>query len=183
MSVHQFTVKKANGKEVPLSSFKGNVLLIVNTASKCQFTYQFEQLQELYDKYREKGFEILGFPCGQFDEQEMKTSDEAAQFCRANYGVTFSMFEKISVNGAEEEPLFTYLKENAPFAGFDEGDMTQKLLKMRLESNYPHWVVGDAIKWNFTKFLVDQNGQVIGRFEPFEEPLTFEKEIEKLLAS
>ncbi len=182
MSIYEFSVRKRNGEKVPLSTYKGNVLLIVNTASKCQFTYQFEQLQKLYEKYEKDGFEILGFPCSQFDDQELNTSEEAAQFCRANYGVTFSMFDKIIVNGKDEEPLFTYLKEKAPFRGFDEGDMTQKLLKMRLEAHYPHWVIGDAIKWNFTKFLIDKNGRVVHRFEPHEEPMTFANEIEALLA-
>lgn len=182
MSVYNnFSVERVNGHKISLKEYEGNVSLIVNTASKCRFTYQFEQLQSLYNKYKSAGFHILGFPSNQFDEQEPGTSEQAAQFCRANYGVTFPMFKKVDVNGMKEDPLFKYLKQEAPFQGFDESDMTQKLLKMRLESSYPHWVVGDAIKWNFTKFLVDKDGQVVSRFEPFEEPETFEKEIESLL--
>lgn len=183
MTVFDFTVKAKGGVDVPLSTYEGNVLLVVNTASKCEFTFQFEQLQDLHEKYQEKNFKILGFPCNQFDNQEPGTSEDAAQFCQINYGVTFPIFEKIAVNGEEEEPLFQYLKQKAPFQGFDESDITQKLLKMKLESHYPHWVVGDAIKWNFTKFLIDKNGMVVSRYEPFQEPVDFEKEIETLLAS
>lgn len=156
---------------------------MVNTASQCQFTYQFEQLQSLYDQWKDHNFEILGFPCNQFDEQEPGTADEANEFCRLNYNVSFPILDKVHVNGEKEHPLFRYLKQQAPFKGFDESDVTQKLLKMKLESNYPHWVVGDAIKWNFTKFLIDKNGRVVNRFEPFEEPTTFEKEIQKLVSA
>lgn len=183
MTVYQFTAKTINGKEKPLSTYKGKVSLIVNTASKCRFTYQFEQLQALYDKYQDHDFEILGFPSDQFDQQELETSSEAAQFCQRNYGVTFPIFDRVRVNGENESPLFRYLKQEAPFSGFDESDATQKLLKMKLESSYPHWVIGDAIKWNFTKFLIDRKGHVVKRFEPFEEPQSFESEIELLLAS
>lgn len=184
MSVYEkFVVENVNGEEVPLSKYAGKVSLIVNTASKCQFTYQYEQLQELYQKYQDYGFEILGFPCNQFDNQEPGSSGEAQQFCRLNYGVSFDMFKKIDVNGANAEPLFQYLKEQAPFQGFDETDMQQKLLKMKLESLYPQWVVGDAIKWNFTKFLIDKEGRVMNRFEPYKEPDSFKKEIERALIS
>lgn len=184
MSVYErFVVKKVNDEVVPLKEYDGYVSLIVNTASKCRFTYQFEQLQQLYESYKDKGFYILGFPSNQFDQQEPGTSEEAVEFCQMNYGVTFPMFKKIDVNGKEEEPLFKYLKREAPFKGFDESDMAQKLIKMRLESHYPHWVVGDAVKWNFTKFLIDKNGRVIHRFEPFEEPDSFKDEIDKLLSA
>jgi len=156
--------------------------MIVNTASKCKFTYQFEQLQSLYEKWKDKDFEILGFPCNQFDEQEPGTASEASEFCRLNYNVSFPILEKVYVNGEKEHPLFRYLKQQAPFKGFNESDITQKLLKLKLESNYLHWVVGDAIKWNFTKFLIDKEGGVVHRFKPFEEPKTFKEEIEKLIA-
>lgn len=184
MSVYdKFVVENVKGEKVPLSKYKGKVTLIVNTASKCQFTYQYEQLQELYDKYKDLGFEILGFPCNQFDNQEPGTSEEAQEFCQLNYGVKFDMFKKIEVNGTNAEPLFNYLKEQAPFKGFDESDMQQKLLKMKLASLAPQWVVGDAIKWNFTKFLIDKEGNVINRFEPHEEPDSFKREIEIALVS
>lgn len=179
----KFVVENVKGEKVPLSNYKGKVSLIVNTASKCQFTYQYEQLQELYEKYKAHGFAILGFPCNQFDNQEPGTSEEAQQFCQVNYGVTFDMFKKINVNGPDADPLFKYLKAEAPFKGFDETEIEQKLLKMKLAALYPQWVIGDAIKWNFTKFLIDREGNVINRFEPFEEPDSFKKEIELALVA
>ncbi|GEN29983.1 glutathione peroxidase [Cerasibacillus quisquiliarum] len=181
MSIYQFKVTTLKGEQVTLEQFKDKVLLIVNTASKCRFTYQFEQLQQLYLTFDKQDFEILGFPCNQFAEQEPGTSDEAAQFCRANYGVSFPMFAKINVNGVNEDPLFRYLKQKAPFRGFDETNIEEKLLKMRLANEYPEWLVGDSIKWNFTKFLIDKEGTVVNRFEPSVEPTTFEDEIRQLL--
>jgi len=181
LSVHTFEVKKVNGEKVSLSEFKGKVVLIVNTASKCRFTPQFEDLQKLYLKYRDRGLEILGFPCNQFANQEPGTNEEAAAFCRMNYGVTFSMFSKVEVNGKNAHPLFQYLKKEAPFKGFDESNITEKLLKMKIAEVHPEWLVGDEIKWNFTKFLIDQNGNVVKRFEPSEEPVDMEQDIEKLL--
>ncbi|WP_341482358.1 glutathione peroxidase [Bacillus kexueae] len=157
-------------------------MLIVNTASKCKFTPQFDDLQKLYDKYKEKGFEILGFPCNQFDAQEPGTSEEAASFCQINYGVKFPIFTKIDVNGKDTHPLFTYLKQEAPFKGFDEANITEKLLKLKIAELYPEWLVGDEIKWNFTKFLIDQNGNVVERFEPSTEPMDFEQNVKQLLA-
>ena len=155
MSVYEkFSVEKVNGETIPLSTYAGNVTLIVNTASKCQFTYQYEQLQDLYDKYKLHNFTILGFPCNQFDEQEPGTSEEAAEFCQLNYGVSFPIFKKIDVNGENESPLFKYLKQQAPFRGFDENHMPEKLLKMRLEENYPEWVIGDGTLRSF--YLIEQ---------------------------
>lgn len=183
MSVYQFKVEKTNGEKVSLSDYKGKVVLIVNTASKCQFTPQFEDLQKLYEKYHNQGLEILGFPCNQFANQEPGTSEEAASFCKMNYGVSFPIFAKINVNGKDAHPLFQYLKKQAPFRGFDESNITEKLLKMKIADIHPEWVVGDEIKWNFTKFLINQNGLVVKRFEPSEEPIDFEKDIKKLIAS
>ena len=181
MSIYQFAAEKANGEKISLAEFRGKVLLVVNTASKCRFTYQFEELQKLYESYRELGFEILGFPCNQFDQQEPGTSNDAALFCQLNYGVTFPMFSKILVNGKDAHPLFDYLKQAAPFRGFDESNMAEKLLKIKLANEYPEWLVGDDIKWNFTKFLIDENGQVVNRYEPWDEPPDFEQDIQKLL--
>lgn len=181
MSIYQFEVENAYGDKVSLEEFKGKVLLVVNTASQCRFTYQFEELQKLYEKYQKQGFEILGFPCNQFDQQEPGTSDQAASFCQLKYGVTFPMFAKIDVNGKDAHPLFHYLKQEAPFQGFDESNMTEKLLKIKLANDYPEWLVGDDIKWNFTKYLIDKNGQVVDRYEPWEEPVDFEQDVQKLL--
>lgn len=146
MSVYDFTMKDAKGNDVRLSDYKGKVLLIVNTATGCGFTPQYEGLQDLYDKYQEKGLEILDFPCNQFGNQAPGTEDEIVSFCSLNYGVTFKQFSKICVNGDDEAPLYTYLKSQQ--GGF----------------------MGSKIKWNFTKFLVDRQGNVIDRFAPTVTP-------------
>jgi glutathione peroxidase len=158
MSIEHFSVQTIRGEEKSMAGYKGNVLLIVNTASKCGFTPQYKELQEMYDEYKDKGFEILGFPCNQFGRQEPGTESEIEQFCELNYGVTFPMFAKVDVNGANAHPLFVYLKEKAP------GLFGTK-----------------AIKWNFTKFLVDRNGNVVRRFAPQTKPSELKEEIEKLL--
>ena len=141
MSIYAYSAKTIKGEEISLGEFKEKVLLIVNTASKCGFTPQYKELQQLYDEYYPRGFEVLGFPCNQFGSQEPGTEDEIDAFCGRNYGVTFPMFAKVDVNGENTHPLFKYLKSQAK------------------------GVLGsEAIKWNFTKFLVDRNGQVVGRF-------------------
>ncbi|WP_044748373.1 glutathione peroxidase [Bacillus alveayuensis] len=158
MSIYDFTVKTIRGEEKSMADYKGKVLLIVNTASKCGFTPQYKELQELYDEYKDKGFEILGFPCNQFGHQEPGSESEIESFCQLNYGVTFPMFAKVDVNGANAHPVFVYLTEKAP------GILGTK-----------------AIKWNFTKFLVDKNGNVVNRFAPQTKPSELKQEIEKLL--
>jgi glutathione peroxidase len=156
-TIYDFNVKRTNGEEISLKEFDGKPIIIVNTASKCGLTPQFKGLQELYEKYHNQGLEILGFPCDQFNNQEFDNIDETTQFCQVNYGVSFPIFAKVDVNGTNTDPLFTFLKE-------------QK--KGMLSGN---------IKWNFTKFLVDRNGQVIERYAPTTEPNKIEKDIEKLL--
>ncbi|WP_164214578.1 glutathione peroxidase [Virgibacillus sp. YIM 98842] len=158
MSVHQFSAKTQKGGEKPLSDYKDNVLLIVNTASECGFTPQFEGLQKLYEKYGSKGFEVLGFPCNQFGNQDPGTDDEITHFCQINYGVTFPIFSKIDVKGDNAHPLFAYLTDEA-------GGMLNK-----------------QIKWNFTKFLIDRNGEVIKRYAPQTKPENIGADIEKALA-
>lgn len=158
MSIYDFKVKDIEGNEVSLDEFKGKVLLIVNTATGCGFTPQYEGLEALYNKYKDKGLEILDFPCNQFLNQAPGTNKEIVSFCKLKYDVSFRQFSKIKVNGEGEEPLYTYLKK-------------QK-----------RGVFGSKIKWNFTKFLVDKNGKVIKRFAPTKTPEKIEKYIEKLLA-
>lgn len=158
MTVYQYEAKMIDGKTISLQNFEGKVLLIVNTASKCGFTPQFKNLQDLYEKYKNKGFEILGFPCNQFMNQEPGNEEEIQSFCELNYGVTFPMFAKIDVNGKDAHPLFKHLTEASP------GLLGSK-----------------AVKWNFTKFLVDQDGNTIERFAPNVNPKDIEKHIEKLL--
>lgn len=158
-NIYAFKGVTMQGKEVSLADFKGKVLLIVNTASKCGFTPQFKGLESLYKEYKDKGVEVLGFPCNQFGHQDPGSNDEINQFCELNYGVSFPMFQKIDVNGDSAHPLFKYLKEQAP-----------GLLGTQ------------AIKWNFTKFLVDQNGKVVDRYAPTDTPEKIAKDIAKLLA-
>lgn len=157
MNIYDIQVKDAKGNQVSMKEYEGKVLLIVNTATGCGFTPQYDGLQDLYEKYQEKGFEILDFPCNQFGNQAPGTEEEIGSFCQSRYGITFPMFSKIDVNGANEDPLFTHLKSQ-------QGGM-----------------LGSKIKWNFTKFLVDRNGNVIERFAPTTEPLKIENSIKKIL--
>lgn len=156
-TVYDFTVKTTNGEEKSLKDYEGKSLLIVNTASKCGLTPQFKGLQELYEKYKDQGLEILGFPCDQFNNQEFDNIDETTQFCQLNYGVTFPIFAKIDVNGENTDPLFSFLKEQKK------------------------GILSKNIKWNFTKFLVDQNGQVVERYAPTTEPQKMENDLKNLL--
>jgi glutathione peroxidase len=154
MSIYDFSVKTIRGEDVPLADYKGKVLLIVNTASQCGFTPQYKGLQSLYEKYHADGLEILGFPCNQFGEQEPGTEDHISQFCEMNFGVTFPLFAKVDVKGEHAHPLFQYVSKEAP------GILGSK-----------------SIKWNFTKFLVDRNGQVVKRYASTDTPEGIEKEI------
>ncbi len=181
MGVYDFTVKTNRGEEKSLGDYKGKVLIIVNTASKCGFTPQYKELQELYDKYKDKGLEILGFPCNQFGAQEPGSNEEVQTFCRRNYGVSFQIFEKGDVRGETAQPLFKYLTEEKGFAGFDEKHEFAAVLMDALKKNFPEYLEGDGIKWNFTKFLIDREGNVVGRFEPTTSPADMAKDIEKLL--
>jgi glutathione peroxidase len=158
MSVYDYEANTLRGQEESLSKYKGKVLLVVNTASKCGFTPQYKGLQEVYDKFKDRGFEVLGFPSNQFAGQEPGESEDIAEFCEINYGVTFPMYEKVNVKGSEAHPLFKYLSKEAP------GVLGSK-----------------SVKWNFTKFLVDQEGRVLKRFSPQTTPDQIEADIAKLL--
>ena len=181
MGIYDFTVKTNRGAEKNLGDYKGKVLLIVNTASKCGFTPQFEELQALYKKYKDKGLEILGFPCNQFAGQEPGNADEVQSFCRVNYGVTFQIFEKGDVRGETAQPLFKFLTAQKGFKGFDMNHPVAKPLMDALQKNFPEYLEGDGIKWNFTKFLVDKEGNVVERYEPTTTPASIAGDIEKLL--
>ncbi|MFC0271696.1 glutathione peroxidase [Metabacillus herbersteinensis] len=158
MPIYQFDVKKINGEVVSLDSYQNNVLLIVNTASKCGFTPQYKELQELYEQYKDEGLMILGFPCNQFMSQEPGNEDEIQSFCEINYGVTFPLFAKVDVNGEDAHPLYQFLTEKAP------GLLGSK-----------------AVKWNFTKFLVNRKGEVVERISPNTNPKELKPQIEELL--
>lgn len=181
MNIYDFTAKNIDGEEVSLYDYKGKVMLIVNTASKCGFTPQYEDLQKLYEEYRGKGFEILGFPCNQFMEQEPGGNEEIKTFCSLNYGVTFTIFEKVNVNGKLAHPLFKYLTENVPFKGFDMTNPTNKILDVMLKERFPQFTIGNSIRWNFTKFLVDREGNVIERFESAVGPMDIKPYLDKIL--
>ena len=181
MGIYDFTVKTSQGKEKSLADYKGKVLLIVNTASKCGFTPQFEALQKLYLAYKDKGLEILGFPCNQFAAQDPGNNEEIQQFCRYNYGVTFQIFEKGDVRGETAQPLFQYLTKEKGFEGFDKEHPNAAILEDFLKKNFPEYLEGDGIKWNFTKFLIDREGNVVKRFEPTKEPAAIAADIEALL--
>ncbi len=155
--IYDFIVKDTFGDDYPLENLKGKVALIVNTASKCGFTPQFEGLEKLYQDYKDKDFVILGFPSNQFGEQDPGTNEEIRSFCQINYGVSFPIMEKIDVNGENEDPLFTFLK------------------------NEQKGILKEDIKWNFTKFIVDRDGNVVDRFAPQTEPKSIARDIEKLL--
>ena len=157
MTIYDFTVKGADGADVNLSDYKGRVLLVVNTATGCGFTPQYEGLQKLYDKYKDKGFEILDFPCNQFAQQAPGTDEEIGSFCTLNYGTTFPRFKKLEVNGENPDRLYQWLKR-------EKGG-----------------TMGRNIKWNFTKFLIDKEGKVIRRFAPTTKPEAIETYIERLL--
>lgn len=181
-SVYDYTVKGIEGNEVSLADYKGKVLLIVNVASKCGLTPQYEGLEALYRKYKEQGLEILAFPCNQFLGQEPGTNDEIVTFCSVNYDITFPLFDKIDVNGDEESPLYTYLKAQAPFKGYPEGaeDFAAQLTLIHQKTG-TGFEEGDAIKWNFGKFLVSRDGTTILRFEPMVSPADMEADIQKML--
>ncbi|MFB7816748.1 glutathione peroxidase [Paenibacillus chitinolyticus] len=158
MGVYEFTAQRINGEEQSLEDYKGKVLLIVNTASKCGFTPQYQGLQELYDAYKDQGLVVLGFPSNQFMEQEPGTDEEIEQFCQVNYGVTFPMYSKIDVKGSDAHPLFQYLTRHT--AG----------------------ILSKEVKWNFSKFLVNRSGDVVSRYAPTTAPSKISGDIEKLLA-
>ena len=179
MSVYDYTVKARKGAVCNLSDLKGKVLLIVNTATGCGFTPQYEGLENLYKKYHDQGFEILDFPCNQFGHQAPGDEDEIHAFCTAKYKTSFDQLAKIDVNGENEEPLYTYLKERQPdeeIHGLKNKAAMKAIEKMSATCKKP----GD-IKWNFTKFLVDREGNVVKRFDPTSEPAGFESDIAALI--
>ncbi|MDD2592377.1 MAG: glutathione peroxidase [Erysipelotrichaceae bacterium] len=180
MSIYKFEYTSLEGKRKSLNDYKGKVLLIVNTASKCGFTPQYEGLQELYQKYHDKGFEIIGFPCNQFKEQEPGDAKDISEFCSVRYGVTFPLSQKIDVREENADPLFKYLTKEKGFKGLGRGIKT-KSFELMLKALYKDKFDDDQIKWNFTKFLIDKEGNVVERFEPTIEPLEFEEDIKRLL--
>ncbi|KNZ41777.1 glutathione peroxidase [Acetobacterium bakii] len=179
MNIYDFTVKDTDQNDVSMSDYKGKVLLIVNTATGCGFTPQYEGLEMLYEKHKDRGFEILDFPCNQFLGQAPGTDEEIVSFCQLNYGVAFKTFSKIEVNGKNADPLYVYLKDQI---SDDIQDPQANAIKKAFR-DLTHNIGGNSIKWNFTKFLVDQEGKVVARFAPAFKPEDIEPYIEKLLNS
>ncbi len=164
--IYDISVKDDLGNDVSLADYKGKVLLIVNTATRCGFTPQYDELEALYEKYHAQGLEILDFPCNQFGEQAPGTIEEIHQFCTMNFNIKFPQFDKIDVNGANESPLFTYLKAQKGFSGFDLNDQRGKFMDEMLRKQDADYDKKSDIKWNFTKFLVSRDGRVVKRYEP-----------------
>ena len=178
--IYNIKVLGRKGEEISLSDYKGKVLLIVNTATGCGFTPQYKDLEALYEKLNGKGFEILDFPCNQFYGQAPGTDEEINQFCTLTYNTKFPRFKKIEVNGEGATELYKYLKSQKGFKGFGEGAVADKMNNL-LASIDPDYMNNSEIKWNFTKFLIDRNGNVVERFEPTFDMKEVEKQVEALL--
>ena len=179
MSIYDITLKNRNNEDVSLNNFKGKVLIIVNTATGCGFTPQYEGLEKLYKSYHEKGLEILDLPCNQFGNQAPGTDDEIHEFCSLKYNTSFDQFKKIEVNGENESPLYTFLKSAIKEDTID--GIKNKMAMKGIEKISKTYKNKNDIKWNFTKFLVDKEGNVVGRFSPTYKPEDMEEEIKKLL--
>ena len=177
MSIYDFELERPSGEKVSLSQFKGKVMLIVNTATGCGFTPHYKEIEEMYEKWHEKGFEVIDIPCNQFAGQTPGTDDEIHEFCTLHYNTQFEQFKKSDVNGEKELPLYKFLKEQRPFEGFGKGVKAKAfgaMMKMR-DKNYKS---NPDIKWNFTKFLVDREGNVVKRYEPTVAMKDVMKEVE-----
>ena len=177
-SIYDFNVKNDEGQDISLANYKGKVLLIVNTATRCGFTPQYKELEALYEKFSSQGFEILDFPCNQFGQQAPGTIQEIHQYCTANFNVQFPQFDKIEVNGANEHPLYTYLKAQKGFGGFDVNDQRGKMMDGMLRKQDADYDKKSDIKWNFTKFLVSRDGRVLKRYEPTDNMADVEADIQ-----
>ena len=180
MSLYDYSVKDRTGNEVSLDQYKDKVVLVVNTATGCGFTPQYKELEEMYEKYHDQGLEILDIPCNQFGGQAPGTDDEIHEFCTMHFNTTFPQMKKADVNGENELPLYTYLKGEKGFEGFGKSPMALAMSAMlkKFDKDYKN---NPAIKWNFTKFLVDRSGNVVARFEPTADMKTVAKEVEALL--
>ena len=173
MSIYDFSLENKDGSEYSLAQNKGKVMMIVNTATRCGFTHQYEEIEALYDKYRDKGFEIIDIPCNQFGEQAPESDEEITQFCSLNFGTKFPQMKKSEVNGENELPLYTFLKQQVK----PKYDMKMKMIGKMSKTA----VADEDIKWNFTKFIVDREGNVVARFEPTNKMADLDKLIEKLV--
>ncbi|MEH7086780.1 glutathione peroxidase [Neobacillus drentensis] len=181
MSIHNIPLVTIQGQTANTSDYEGKVLIIVNIASKCGFTPQYDGLEALYKKYHAQGLEILGFPSNQFGGQEPGDNTEVESFCQINYGVSFPLFTKTDVKGSNAHPLYKALIQTAPFQGFNMDNEAGARFQGMFEQGMPQELTTDDVKWNFTKFLVDRQGQVVRRYESYETPASMTDDIEKLL--
>ena len=180
-TIYDFSVKDRKNKPVSLKEYANEVILIVNTATKCGFTPQYEELEKLYEQYHSQGFTILDFPCNQFGQQAPGTDESIHEFCKLTYGTDFPRFKKVKVNGDDAEPLFTFLKGEKGFAGWDMDHPIAHILDDMLTKADPNYKESADIKWNFTKFLINKQGQVVARYEPTAKFEDIAKAIENLL--
>ena len=180
-TLYDFKAKAQNGREVPLRKYKGKVVLVVNTASECGFTPQYADLERMYERFRDRGFEILDFPCNQFGAQSPESDAETTRFCQENYGTQFPQYSKIEVNGENQTPLYAWLKSRKGFEGFDKSDPRGAMLHEILSRQNHYYDAVPDIKWNFTKFLIDRRGRVVARFEPTADMAEVEAAIVALL--
>jgi glutathione peroxidase len=180
MTIYDFSIRKRDGSEIPMADYRGKILLIVNTATGCGFTPQYRDLQEIYEKYSDKGLEILDFPCNQFANQAPGNDDEIHTFCTGRFGITFPQFAKIDVNGENASPLYRWLTANSRFDGFGKG-IKAKMLNLAVKANEKGNGDENAIKWNFTKFLIDREGNMLGRFEPTTDMKTVEEKVKEAI--
>ncbi len=180
MGFYDYSVPKAKGGVLEMKDLKGKVVIVVNTATGCGFTPQYKELEEMYEKFHEKGLEIVDVPCNQFGGQTPGTDDEVHEFCTLHYHTQFAQMKKSDVNGEKELDLFRYLKGEKGFAGFDEHKYKEFFEKMYAEKD-PEWASNPDIKWNFTKFIVDREGKVVARFEPTADMAKVEECVEKLI--
>lgn len=181
MKVYDLEARNVKGENVSLKDFEGQVLLIVNTATECGFTPQYDDLQDLYEKYQSQGFAVLEFPCNQFDNQAPGSDEEIASFCDAKFHLKYPRFAKIEVNGENAHPLYQFLQSKKGFEGFHPEHKLTPILESMLERKHPGYQDQPDIKWNFTKFLIDRSGEVIARFEPTENMGYVEERIKELL--
>ena len=180
MNIYDYSVTAADGREISMADCQGKVLLIVNTATGCGFTPQYEPIEQMYEKYHEQGLEVIDVPCNQFAGQTPGTDEEIHEFCSLNYNTQFPQMKKADVNGADELPLFTYLKSQKGFAGLGKGPkaMAMSVVLKKMDKDYKN---NSDIKWNFTKFIVDRQGNVVARFEPTEDMKKVEECVKALL--
>ena len=181
MNAYDFTVKAQNGSDVSLADYRGKVILIVNTATGCGFTPQYKELQEIYEAHHDDGLEILDFPCNQFGGQAPGSDGEIHDFCSGRFGITFPQFSKVDVNGEDALPLFKWLTENTKFEGFDKLHPIGLLLNQMLRKQDRNYKETSTIKWNFTKFLIGKDGEIVARFEPTASLKKVQAKIEEVL--